>query len=369
MPTREEVLRALEGVQDPEIHRPITELEMVDGVEIDAAGTVRVRILLTVAGCPLRERITTDVRNAVLPLEGVREVLVELATMSETQRKSMVSRLRGGRAKADKQISFWGPDSDTRVIAVASGKGGVGKSSVTVNLAVALAAAGHRVAVIDCDIYGYSVPRMLGATGQPVGFDGMILPLEAHGVRVMSIGFFLETDRPIVWRGTMLHRAVGQFLTDVHWGEVDYVLADLPPGTGDVSISFAQMLPGAEMLVVTTPQEAAERVAVLAGRFANQSGMKVSGVIENMSFFLCPDCGGRHEIFGHGGGGELARELGVALLGRIPIDVLLREGADSGIPVITSHPTAASSVVLQAVADALPPRRRSLVGRHLTLHA
>src|ERR671935_2578087 len=262
MATRDEVLAALEQVQDPEIHKPITELDMVKAVSVDPAGLVTVEVLLTVPGCPLKDRITRDVTAAVSPLPGVTGVEVRLGNMTEEQRQAMVTSLRGPQAQAEKRISFWNEESATRVLAVASGKGGVGKSSVTVNLAAALAAQGQRVAVIDCDIYGFSVPRMLGATGRPVGFNGMIMPLEAHGVRVISIGFFIEPGRPVMWRGPMLHRAIQQFMTDVYWGELDYVLADLPPGTGDVSISLAQMLPGAEMLLVTTPQEAAERVAV-----------------------------------------------------------------------------------------------------------
>jgi ATP-binding protein involved in chromosome partitioning len=366
MVTRDEVYSALSQVQDPEIHRPITELDMVPDVAIDDDGVVTVSVLLTVPGCPLKDRITKDVTAAVSPLPGVSRVVVDLGVMSEQQRGAMVTRLRGGQEPA-KRVAFWGDDSTTRVLAVASGKGGVGKSSVTVNLAAALAAQGHRVAVVDCDIYGFSVPRMLGATGRPVGFNGMILPLEAHGVRVISIGFFIEADKPVMWRGPMLHRAVQQFLTDVHWGEVDYVLADLPPGTGDVSISLAQMLPGAEMLLVTTPQEAAERVAVLAGKFALANHMKVAGVVENMSYFVCPDCDERHEIFGRGGGEQLAADLGAPLLGRIPIDPRLREGADNGKPLVVSDPDAPASQELLKVAAALPPRPRSLVGKRLKL--
>jgi len=368
MATRDEVLTALDQVMDPEIHRPITELDMVRNVTIDPSGVVIVEVLLTIEGCPLKDRITKDVPAAVSPLEGVTAVHVELGTMTEEQRKAMVTRLRGGQSAAqDKKITFWGEDSTTRVIAVASGKGGVGKSSVTVNLAAALAAKGHKVAVVDCDIWGFSIPRMLGATGRPVGFNGMIMPLEAHGVKVISIGFFIDADRPVMWRGPMLHRAIQQFLTDVYWGDLDYVLADLPPGTGDVSISLAQMLPGAEMVLVTTPQEAAERVAVLAGRMAEQTNLKVAGVIENMSYFLCPSCDERHEIFGAGGGEHLAGELGTTLLGQIPIDVRLREGSDTGVPLVVGDPYAPASKELLRVADQLPPRSRSLVGRRLSI--
>ncbi len=367
MVTRDEVYTALGQVMDPEIHKPITELDMVKGVSVDPAGLVTVEVLLTVPGCPLKDRITKDVTAAVSPLPGVQGVVVELGAMTEEQRQAMVTRLRGPGAAQQKSISFWGEQSSTRVLAVASGKGGVGKSSVTVNLAAALAAQGHRVAVVDCDIYGFSVPRMLGATGRPVGFNGMILPLEAHGVKVISIGFFVDADKPVMWRGPMLHRAVQQFLTDVYWGDLDYVLADLPPGTGDVSISLAQMLPGAEMLLVTTPQEAAERVAILAGKFAQANQMQIAGVIENMSYFICPGCDERHQIFGQGGGEVLARDLGTRVLGRVPIDTRLREGGDTGKPLVVSDPDAPASQELLKVAAALPPRTRSLVGKRLTL--
>ena len=367
MVTRDEVIAALGQVMDPEIHKPITELDMVKDVTIEESGQVAVEVLLTVAGCPLKDRITRDVTAALAPLPGVTGVKVDLGVMTEEQRLAMVTRLRGPAAAEQKKISFWGDDATTRVLAVASGKGGVGKSSVTVNLAAALAAQGHRVAVIDCDIYGFSVPRMLGATGRPVGFNGMIMPLEAHGVRVISIGFFIEPGKPVMWRGPMLHRAIQQFLTDVYWGELDYVLADLPPGTGDVSISLAQMLPGAEMLLVTTPQEAAERVAVLAGKFAQQNQMKVAGVVENMSYFVCPSCEERHYIFGTGGGEALARELDSKVLGQVPIDVRLREGADAGKPLVISDPDAPASRALLEVAAALPPVTRTLVGKRLTL--
>src|SRR6266542_450327 len=260
MVTREEVYSALGQVMDPEIHRPITELEMVKSVDIDQSGAVRVEVLLTIPGCPMKDRLNRDVTAAVAPLPGVTAVEVALGSMTEEQRQALVGKLRGPGAQQQRKITFWGDDSATRVLAVASGKGGVGKSSVTVNLAAALAAQGHRVAVVDCDIYGFSVPRMLGVSGRPVGFNGMIMPLEANGVKVISIGFFTD-GRPVAWRGPMLHRAIQQFLADVYWGDLDYVLLDLPPGTGDVSISLAQMLPGSEMLLVTTPQEAAERAA------------------------------------------------------------------------------------------------------------
>lgn len=366
MPSHDEVLAALDQVMDPEIHRPITELDMVKDIIIGEDGTVRVEVLLTIAGCPMRDRITRDVTEAVSPLPGVERVEVELGTMTDEQREAMVDRLRGGRPR--KKVPFWGELSTTRVLAVASGKGGVGKSSVTVNLAAALASRGHKVAVVDCDIWGFSVPRMLGVTGRPVGFNGMILPLEAHGMKVISIGFFVEPGKPIMWRGPILHRAVEQFLTDVHWGdELDYVIVDLPPGTGDISISLAQLLPGAEMLVVTTPQEAAERVALLAGRMAEQTKMQVAGVVENMASFRCTGCDEEHHIFGEGGGEKLAEELGTKLLGRLPIDMRLREGCDEGTPLVLSDPGSPTSQELLRIAGQLPPRRPSLVGRRLSL--
>jgi len=365
MVTREDVYSALGQVMDPEIHKPITELDMVKDIAIDESGRVTVEVLLTIPGCPMKDRLTRDVTEALAPLPDVTGVRVELGAMTDEQRQAMVGKLRGGQPE-QRKITFWGEDSSTRVLAVASGKGGVGKSSVTVNLAAALAAQGHRVAVVDCDIYGFSVPRMLGATGRPVGFNGMIMPLEAYGVKVISIGFFTD-GRPVAWRGPMLHRAIQQFLADVYWGDLDYVLLDLPPGTGDVSISLAQMLPGSEMLLVTTPQEAAERVAILAGRFAQENGLKVTGVIENMSYFICPSCDEKHEIFGSGGGEELARELGAELLGRVPLDVRLREGGDSGKPLVISDPDAPASEELLKIAAAVPPLKRSLVGKRLNL--
>src|SRR6266487_5906373 len=364
-PTVEQVTQALSGVNDPEIHRPITELGMVKNVQVGDDGTIRVDVWLTVAGCPMRDTITRAVTGAVSELPGVAAVRVELDVMSEEQRRGLQSQLRGGRQ--EREIPFAKDSSLTRVFAVASGKGGVGKSSVTVNLAVALAAAGQKVGVVDADIYGHSVPRLLGVTGKPTQVEQMMMPPSAHGVKVLSIGMFTQGNSPVVWRGPMLHRAVQQFLADVYWGDLDYVLLDLPPGTGDVSISLAQMLPGSEMVLVTTPQEAAERVAILAGRFGQENGLKIAGVIENMSYFVCPSCDERHEIFGSGGGEELARDLGTELLGRVPLDVRLREGGDSGKPLVMSDPDAAASKELLAIAAALPPVTRSLVGKRLTL--
>ncbi|HEY1335446.1 MAG TPA: Mrp/NBP35 family ATP-binding protein, partial [Myxococcaceae bacterium] len=305
MPTKEDVRQALRSVMDPEIHQPIEDIGMLKDIEIDG-GTVRVFVLLTIDGCPLRDRITTDVTDAVRPLAGVDQVEVILGTMSEQQRGQLVTQLRGGRPETPTFFT----DGSTTVIAVASGKGGVGKSSVTVNLACALAAEGHRVGIVDVDVWGFSVPRMIGVSGQPVGFDGMIMPLEAHGVKVISMGFFVKEEQPVIWRGPMLHKAVQQFLGDVYWGDLDFLLLDLPPGTGDVSLSMAQFLPATQMLVVTTPQDAARKVAERAGRMAAQTHLRCIGVIENMSYFVCPHCGEETPIFGEGGGREAAETLG-----------------------------------------------------------
>lgn len=264
-------------------------------------------------------------------------------------------------------IPFASAESNTQVIAIASGKGGVGKSSLTANLAVALAQEGHRVGVVDADIWGYSIPRMLGASGQAGVAENKILPIEAHGVSVISIGFFLDTERPVVWRGPMLHRALQQFLADVRWGELDFLLCDLPPGTGDITISLAQMLPNAEMVVVTTPQPVAQRVALRAGQMTAQTGMRVRGVIENMSAFVAPDTGLSYPIFGSGGGELLASELGTELLGQVPIDPVLREGADRGIPVVLTHPDSPTSKAIGAIAQKLAKTRGSMLRKSLPL--
>jgi ATP-binding protein involved in chromosome partitioning len=264
-------------------------------------------------------------------------------------------------------IPFAQIESDTKVFAVASGKGGVGKSSITANLAASLAASGHRVGVLDADIWGYSIPRMLGVTGRPAAAHNRVVPLEAHGCKVISIGFFVDTERPVIWRGPMLHRALQQFLADVEWGELDFLLCDLPPGTGDIAISLAQMLPNADMLLVTTPQQAAQRVALRAGQATAQTGMRVAGVIENMAVFIAPDTGTEYRIFGEGGGQLLAAELDTTLLGSIPIDPRLREGADDGVPLVVGHPEAPASRVIRDVAERLARSKRSLVGRTLPL--
>src|ERR1700684_4129194 len=343
LPTPEQVTAALAGVNDPEIGRPITDLGMVKSVSVGADGLVDVGVYLTVAGCPLRETITRDVTAAVAKVPGVAGVLVDLDVMSEEQRKALQTQLRGGRAEPE--IPFAQPTSLTRVYAVASGKGGVGKSSVTVNLAAALAAAGQKVGIVDADIYGHSVPRMLGVTGRPTPVENMIMPPSAHDVKVISIGMFTKGNTPVVWRGPMLHRALQQFLADVYWGDLDVLLLDLPPGTGDVAISVGQMLPSAELLVVTTPQLAAAEVAERAGAIATQTHQRIAGVIENMSYLVCAHCGEQTEIFGSGGGATVAEALSritgtaVPLLGQVPIDVRLRECGDAGVPLVLGDPS------------------------------
>ncbi len=370
-PTQQQVTQALGTVLDPEIRRPITELGMVKGIEIAAGGAVRVEVWLTVAGCPLRDTITRDVTAAVGKVPGVTAVRVDLDVMSDEQRKALQTQLRGGRPEP--QIPFAQPSSLTRVYAVASGKGGVGKSSVTVNLAASLAAAGRRVGVVDADIYGHSVPRMLGVTGRPTPVENMIMPTSAHDVKVISIGMFTKGNTPVVWRGPMLHRALQQFLADVYWGDLDVLLLDLPPGTGDVAISVAQMLPTAELLIVTTPQLAAAEVAERAGAIASQTHQRITRVIENMSYLVCAHCGGQTEVFGSGGGATVAEALSrlagtpVPLLGQVPLDVRLREGGDAGMPLVLSAPDSPAALALSKIADELTARGRGLAGRQLGL--
>ncbi|HEX4728860.1 MAG TPA: P-loop NTPase [Jatrophihabitans sp.] len=363
------VLAALAGVQDPEIRRPITELDMVEQVTVDA-GAVTVRVLLTVAGCPMKEKLTTDVTAAVSALGWVDSVRVDLGVMSDAQRQQLHTRLRGDNPV--NEIPFAQPGSPTRVYAVASGKGGVGKSSVTVNLAVALAQRGLQVGVLDADIYGFSVPRMLGVTGKPTQVEKMIMPPQAHDVRVISIGMFTPGNTAVVWRGPMLHRALQQFLADVYWGELDVLLMDLPPGTGDIAISLAQLVPSAELLVVTTPQLAAREVAERAGSIALQTHQQIVGVVENMSWLEQPD-GSRLELFGAGGGQAVAESLSastgtkVGLLGQVPIEVAIREGGDEGRPIVLTNPDSPAAQAFGAIADTLAGRQRSLVGRPLGL--
>jgi ATP-binding protein involved in chromosome partitioning len=373
--THEAITAALATVLDPDIHRPITELGMVESIAIGEAGHVRVGVLLTIPGCPLKDRITTDVTNAVLKVPGAESVEVSLGYMSEEQRAKLKEQLRGS-AGAEKPIPFNDPQSLTRVFAIASGKGGVGKSSITVNLAVALAQRGLSVGLLDADVYGHSVPRMLGLDGpevRPTQVAGMIMPAQAHGVRVISIGMFIEGNTPVAWRGTMLHRALNQFLADVYWGDLDILLVDLPPGTGDIAISLAQFVPTAELVVVTTPQLAAAEVAERAGTIALQTRQRVAGVIENMSWLPCPHCDERVDVFGSGGGqavvAALTRAFGVQvpLLGQIPIDPRIVSGGDEGLPFVLAHPQAPAAVQLLAVAESLAVRERGLAGRPLGL--
>jgi ATP-binding protein involved in chromosome partitioning len=366
VPTEERIREALHAVRDPEIGKPIDEIGMLKGVEVQG-GLVRVHVLLTIEGCPLKDRITADVNAALRGIEGIERVEVELTPMSEQERQALVSTLRGTPAAPQQQRTFF-QDGRTTVIAVASGKGGVGKSSVTVNLATALAAEGHRVGVLDADVWGFSVPRMLGVTdAKPVGFDNMIMPLEAHGVKIISMGFFVPEETPVIWRGPMLHKAIEQFLGDVYWGELDFLLVDLPPGTGDVSISLASFLPGAQMLVVTTPQEAARKVAERAGKMAERTNLRPIGVIENMSWFVCPHCGDRELIFGEGGGAEAASTLGVPLVAQVPLEPALRTGGDAGVPIVVRDADAPASVALLGAAREVARLARTRVGKPLPL--
>jgi ATP-binding protein involved in chromosome partitioning len=370
-PTVEQVTKALAGVQDPEIHRPITELGMVKNVEVASDGTVRVDVWLTVSGCPLRDKITRDVQNAVGKLAGVSRVQVELDVMSEEQRRELQTTLRGD--KPEREIPFASPASLTKVYAVASGKGGVGKSTVTVNLAAALAAAGQKVGLLDADIYGHSIPRMLGVTGRPTQVEQMIMPPVAHGVKAISSGMLKKGNEPLPLRGPILHRLLQQFLADVYWGDLDVLLLDLPPGTGDVAISAGHLIPGAELIVVTTPQLASAEVAERAGSLATQLHQRLVGVIENMSYLPCPHCGERIEVFGSGGGQAVAQALTrlvgaeVPILGQVPIDIRLREAGDDGVPLVLADPEAPAARELGRIAQSLAGRSRSLVGRQLGL--
>lgn len=361
---------ALATVIDPELRRPITELGMVESVRISDDGKVSLAVLLTIAGCPLRDTITADSERALSAVSGVTAVEVDLKVMNQEQRDALKEKLRG--AGGQRGIPFNQPDSLTKVFAVASGKGGVGKSSVTVNLACALAAQGLRVGIVDADVYGFSVPALMGITQAPTRVDDMILPPVAYGVKVISIGMFVSGNQPVAWRGPMLHRALEQFLTDVYFGDLDALFLDLPPGTGDIAISVAQLLPKAEILVVTTPQAAAADVAERAGAIATQTGQKVAGVIENMSYLEMPD-GGRMELFGSGGGAVLTKRLTatvgaeVPLLGQIPLDIQLREGGDHGVPIVIGQPETAAGAALSGIASRLAAVPRGLAGMKLGL--
>ncbi|MET7328751.1 Mrp/NBP35 family ATP-binding protein [Nonomuraea sp. NPDC005650] len=372
-PTQEQVTAALATVIDPEIRRPITDLDMVKSIDIAPDGVVRVGVFLTVAGCPLKDTIRRDVTNAVAALDGVTSVQIELDVMSTEQRKKLQTKLRGDRGP-EKEIPFNQPGSLTRVFAVASGKGGVGKSSVTVNLAAAMASSGMKVGIVDADIYGHSIPRMLGASERPTKVEDMIMPPVAHDIKVISVGMFKpEGNTPVVWRGPMLDRALHQFLADVYWGDLDVLLLDLPPGTGDIAISVAQRLPTAEILVVTTPQMAAAEVAERAGSIAAQTHQQIAGVIENMAWLPCPHCDERIAVFGEGGGQTVAdaltRTLGarVPLLGQVPIDLRLREGGDEGKPLVLTEPDSPAAAELSKIASGLSKRSSSLKGLQLGL--
>ncbi len=364
----DQVMAALETVIDPEIHRPIVDLNMTSAEQVTIDGsTVTVEVLLTTAGCPLRTTINADIIKAVGTVEGVANVKVAMGVMSDEQKKALREKLNGGRP--EREIPFAQPNSLTRVIAVTSGKGGVGKSSMTANLAAAMTQAGLKVGVMDADIYGFSIPRMLGVDHDPQVIDGMIIPpVGASGIKVMSIGMFVPDGQPVIWRGPMLHRALQQFLADVFWGDLDVLLIDMPPGTGDVAISIAQLLPNSEVLVVTTPQVAAAEVAERAGSIASQTQQKVIGVVENMSYLPQPD-GSQLELFGSGGGASvsarLTAQLGyeVPLLAQVPLDIALREGGDAGRPVSLDGGPAASELV--ALATALGKTERGLAGRPL----
>ncbi|MET9336939.1 MULTISPECIES: Mrp/NBP35 family ATP-binding protein [unclassified Nonomuraea] len=372
-PSPEQVTAALATVNDPEIRRPITDLDMVKSIDISPTGEVVVGIYLTVAGCPLKDTITRDVTAAVSRLDGVSAVRVDLDVMSQQQRKDLQTKLRGNRAP-EKEIPFNQPGSLTRVFAVASGKGGVGKSSVTVNLAAAMTAQGLKVGIVDADIYGHSIPRMLGASERPTKVEDMIMPPVAHDIKVISVGMFKpEGNSPVVWRGPMLDRALHQFLADVYWGDLDVLLLDLPPGTGDIAISVAQRLPGAEILVVTTPQMAAAEVAERAGSIAAQTHQQIAGVIENMAWLPCPHCDEKINVFGEGGGqivaDALTRTLGarVPLLGQVPLDTRLREGGDEGKPLVLTDPDAPAAAELRRIAAQLSKRSSSIKGLQLGL--
>ncbi len=357
MPTEAEVLEALRPVEDPEIHQSIVDLNMVKGIAIDA-GRVGVTVALTVAGCPLRAEITRRVTDAVAALDGVSSVDVDLTVMTDQERAALTNQLQGGHDGEHRLNPFI--DSNTRVLAIASGKGGVGKSSVTTNLAVALAQRGKRVAAIDADVWGFSMPRMLGIDRPPTVIDDVIVPPDANGVTLISMGFFAREDQPVVWRGPMLHKALEQFLTDVHWGEPEYLIVDMPPGTGDIALSMAQFLPRAEVLVVTTPQPAAQKVAQRAAYMARKVNLQVTGVIENMSWFRC-EHGTKYQVFGEGGGQELADQLDVPLLGQVPLVEELREGGDDGNPIVVAHPedeaAQAFFSIAQRIDEELAPKR------------
>jgi ATP-binding protein involved in chromosome partitioning len=369
------VQSALGTVNDPEIKRPITELGMVRSVDIDDLGAARVEVLLTVAGCPLRDTITRDVTAAVSAVDGITDVQVVLDVMSDNQRQQLQASLRGGRN--EKEIPFSRPDNLTKIFAIASGKGGVGKSSVTANLGVAMAEQGYKVGIVDADVYGHSIPAMLGVADQrPTQVEDMIMPVPVHGLRVISIGMLkARPDQVVAWRGPMLDRALVQMLSDVYWGDLDVLLLDLPPGTGDMAISIGQHLTNAEVVVITTPQEAATDVAERAGTIASMLNQRVIGVVENMSYLACPHCGPEHqiELFGSGGGQRVADTLtkrfgyDVPVLARLPLEESLRAGGDRGQPVVLDPAAGTAAEGLRNLAATLGSRGRGLAGLQLGL--
>lgn len=353
--TRDQVMAALEAVEDPELRRSVVALGMVGDVTVDG-GRVWVEIKLTVAGCPLKAEIQRRVTAALDAVPGVEAIQVSLRTMTDEERLGLRTSVGGGPGRP----SPFTDGSRTRVVGIASGKGGVGKSSITANLAMALAARGHSVALLDADVYGYSIPRMMGVQRPAVMVDDLIIPVESHGVRIMSIGFLTEEDSPVIWRGPMLHKALTSFVTDTFWDDPDYLLVDLPPGTGDVSLSIAQLLPTASLVVVTTPQMAAQRVARRAAAMARRLDLPVAGVIENMSWFVAPDTGARYEVFSGGGGPSLAAEIGVPLIGQIPLESAVAMAGDEGLPVVAARPESPAAQALVRTAalleGALPVR-------------
>lgn len=367
--TESDVRQALSTVTDPDIGKPLTELGMVKSVSVTGAD-VTVEIYLTIAGCPMKTKIVADAQAAIEELPGVGAVTVTTDVMNDEQRRELRMKARGG--VEEPEIPFTKPNSRTRIYAVASGKGGVGKSSMTVNLAAALAAKGLSVGVLDADIYGHSIPGMMGNDDRPYQVDDMIMPPQSHGVKMISIGHFVEGNSPVVWRGPMLHRAIQQFLADVFWGDLDVLFMDLPPGTGDIAISVAQLLPNAELLIVTTPQMAASDVAERAGLITQQTKQRIAGVIENMSYLVMPD-GSHNEVFGNGGGELVAQRLTritgapVPLMGQVPLDPALREGGDNGVPISIGAPESETGKAINAIADQLFQRKSSLVGKSLGL--
>jgi ATP-binding protein involved in chromosome partitioning len=354
-PSREQLQEALGRVIDPELRRPVTELDMVRGVDV-AAGHVSVRIALTVAGCPLRSSFQEQVTREIGSLDGVESVSLEFDVMTPEERKALTAKLRGGITGRSKGLSL---DASTRVLAVVSGKGGVGKSSITVNLAAALSRMGQRTGVLDADVYGHSVPHLLGIHQKPVLVDRMIVPPVRDELKLMSIGFFLDDNDPVMWRGPMLHKALEQFLSDVHWGELDTLVVDMPPGTGDVAISLGQLLPRAEAIVVTTPQPLAREVASRAATMAQKTSMRLLGVVENMA----------GDVFGSGGGEELAATLDTKFLGRVPLDAVVRECGDAGEPFVWAQPESAPARELAAIAESVSRQRAGAIVKPLTVVA